>query len=1083
MNSSDTTTEGKLLRLAPLSAAAASQKDNQKVTERPPVSPAAHPGLLKLTPSANPVKVVTLPPPSRPKKAPKPLPPKHQSVQVPPPAVKLANAVKEPPKKQPAKAAVSPAVSAASTLLPIRTAALPRKLTVEADFHIEAGKVGLRFYSQTGKSPRQLLTLASLRNAASEAENFGKNSVYSWDESDIRFLVFLLPALRRMDVRRLRANVYMLPAAQFQNWRADYAQEIGRFINRDDQRALPPPGQSAPVGLAFQLSTISSQPDFFRIQAQMVFPDGVRKYVHEVIQGADSDPNAAVSRAELFKTVLPVPWKILDKHFNRPLSVIQRSRIVELLPQLLNQHLELLESGPCVLRRNPKNAPAPEPTILFGSRGNDFFIQCLVAERPLPINATTRNIIRQISLDSKHDRIVIDVAEETGAKVDAAIQILRELAENPNSSEQTQDGIVFPNSPNSAIFLARAWRSIPIDLKKSTVPEFRGIFAERNRISTLLPKLKLHEQQAFVDFEVQWQGEEQQHFKAADVTRALLNREDVIKDTDGHWLAIDHERAAELRDKLVEAGILYPDGTGASLLRSDAQRSLRRLSPAGSKIPVADAESEEFAARLITEPIPELPPLPDYLETLLRDYQKQGVRFLLDRTVCNVGAILADDMGLGKTLQVLSLLETWRAAGISQREDREEELKTGAAPAPRGSLVVCPATVIGVWIEQAKRFCPELPVIAVMGTPAQRQKLFRENPEAVLVTHYGLMRTDFEMFQSRNYEFEILDEAQNIKNPDAMATVVVKGIQARHRLALTGTPLENRLLDLWSVMDYVNHGYLGERGDYISNGNSPALLNFVVHKLAPIMIRRNKSTVAAELPPRTVNIRTIEMTPAQRELYDREKLLARSAVGASGTVEILAALTRLRQICCDPELLLKAPHQMGSGKLELLLEQLADLTENGHSVLVFSQFTTMLSIIQSEMEKRQLPSRMITGDTAVEERARLVEEFNSDPAPSTMLLSLKAAGTGLTLTKADYVFLYDPWWNPAAENQAIDRTHRIGQNRPVFAYRLIAEDSIEERVLKLMETKQALFDKVVGGAVEEAVLSRLGRNELLQLLE
>jgi len=309
-------------------------------------------------------------------------------------------------------------------------------------------------------------------------------------------------------------------------------------------------------------------------------------------------------------------------------------------------------------------------------------------------------------------------------------------------------------------------------------------------------------------------------------------------------------------------------------------------------------------------------------------------------------------------------------------------------------------------------------------------------------------------------------------------------LDSRHRIALTGTPIENRLQDLWSIMDFLNPGFLGDlsffNSKYASGGGNVSAL---IAKVAPIMLRREKRSVAAELPPRTVTVLPVEMTEGQRALYDRELVLARSSVSEEGAFELLAALTRLRQLCCDPELRLKEQHTYGSGKLDLLLDKATDLLESGHSILVFSQFAQMLEIIRREMAARQMPTRLITGDTPVEERGRIVDEFNDDPKDSVMLLSLKAAGTGLTLTRADYVFLFDPWWNPAAENQAIDRTHRIGQTRPVFAYRLVAEDSIEGRVLELMQRKQELFDTVIGGATEQNIIERLDRNDLLKLLE
>ncbi len=1009
-------------------------------------------------------------------------------------------------------AAASAATAPASkfSLLSRGGSALPRRITVEADYHMEDGRVGVRFYNQAGTlatALRSLMTLASVRNAAEDAHREERLRQYTWSDSDVAFLNFIRPALLKMNVKRLAANVYMVSAADFMTWRRTFAGHIGRFINRDDQKPLPPPGQSAPVGLAFQLAQLPESPEHFRLLAQLIFPEGKRKYVHDVLHEVEDRATGGVNREELFETELPVSWARLRKYFSSEVTTIRKEKVLELLPLLLNQHLELLESGPWVIWHNSnaankaaaaaqsqkkpvnkgkkgkesndnqdRSAEEVEPRVIFGldSLASSFVIQAKLGQQPLAVNSNLRNLIKKFMIN-KRGQLVIEVGEAS-AKTAKAVAYLQELTRHGNAITE-EYAVRFPNNADSATFLEAAWRAVPggpEGIKKETTPELQTLFTPVGTAPiTLQPQLRIHDQETLVSFGVEWTtGDSNNMVSTNDFVDALNNNAAVIKSNTGSWLAFDAEAARAIQRQLIDEGILESNGTGATLLRSEARNALRThaASLKNNRIPTTDNESQFFAHKLVTEAIPETPPLPQHLQEILRDYQKTGVDFLLNRAQCNVGAILADDMGLGKTLQVLAMLETWRASGLA-----------GGKGLP--SLIVCPATVIVVWLKQAKNFCPKLPIVALTGNAETRRTIFQQNPKAVLVTHYGLVRADFEMLQSRNYEFVILDEAQNIKNPEAQATLAVKGLQTNHRLAITGTPLENRLTDLWSIMDFLNHGYLGKLEDFALRYNAFDNLTPLVRKLAPLMLRRDKTTVAAELPPRTVNMRTIEMTPQQRELYERELVLARGAVKESGAMEILAALTRLRQICCDPELVLKDHHDFGSGKLEHLLEQLAELTAAGHSVLVFSQFTQMLDVIQREMNNRNLSNRMITGSTPVEERQQIVDQFNADANPSTMLLSLKAAGTGLTLTKADYVFLYDPWWNPAAENQAIDRTHRIGQNRPVFAYRLIAENTIEERVMALMEAKQQLFDTVVGGASEEAFIAKLDRAELLQLLE
>ena len=327
-----------------------------------------------------------------------------------------------------------------------------------------------------------------------------------------------------------------------------------------------------------------------------------------------------------------------------------------------------------------------------------------------------------------------------------------------------------------------------------------------------------------------------------------------------------------------------------------------------------------------------------------------------------------------------------------------------------------------------------------------------------------------------------MDEAQAIKNPDAQVSSAVRALEAGCRMALTGTPLENSISDLWSIMDFTNPGLLGKRDDFLSRYGNTSGKELVTRRLNMLMIRRTKEMVAPELPPKTEELLTVEMPSEMRKAYNKELVKARLSADSYSTVNILAAITRLRMFCCAPELLEGYQETLTSPKVEMLMEQLDALLGSGHSVLVFSQFTSMLKLIERRLDDAQINHRMITGEVPVEKRARIVQEFEEDKNPSVFLLSLKAAGTGLTLTKADYVFLFDPWWNPAVENQAIDRTHRIGQDKPVFAYRLIVRDSIEEKVLQIVEAKRQLFAEVIDNVDASGNDSRLTLEELRGLL-
>jgi SNF2 family DNA or RNA helicase len=291
------------------------------------------------------------------------------------------------------------------------------------------------------------------------------------------------------------------------------------------------------------------------------------------------------------------------------------------------------------------------------------------------------------------------------------------------------------------------------------------------------------------------------------------------------------------------------------------------------------------------------------------------------------------------------------------------------------------------------------------------------------------------------------------------------------------------LLDLWSIMDFLNPDFLGPRDEFNGVLGSPTQCAEIGRRIAPVILRRTKEMVAPELPPRTEELLRIELGPVQQRIYDAEIAEARQSLGQRGAIEILAALTRLRQVCCHPHLIEKyRDTEAEATKLDTLGDMLAEIVEEGHSALVFSQFTSMLAMIRPTLEQAGIPNLMITGSTPTSKRAELVKTFAESTEAQVFLLSLKAAGTGLTLTKADYVFLYDPWWNPAVERQAIDRTHRIGQEKPVIAYRLVAAGTVEEKVIALQREKAEIFNGVMGETESRAIAQRLTQQDLAQLL-
>jgi superfamily II DNA or RNA helicase len=553
-----------------------------------------------------------------------------------------------------------------------------------------------------------------------------------------------------------------------------------------------------------------------------------------------------------------------------------------------------------------------------------------------------------------------------------------------------------------------------------------------------------------------------------DLARSLNDDNSMLRTADGVWLPLEPEDVQRCRSMLEASDLQFGTQrlstvTAVSVLRQldmpDVTVHQRSLSLAKELRAKEDVGAAELSAEIADG---------------LRDYQRAGTDFLYNRTAYGVGCILADDMGLGKTRQVLAFLSSVLGGELRQ---------SSCGPA----LVVCPASVVSVWQRETAEFVPDLRTVALTGSPEQRRKRLDKADETdIFVTTYATVRNDLEQLMATTFRAVILDEAQQIKNPRAQISAAVRRLTAQSRIAVTGTPLENRLLDLWSIMEFLNPGLLGSPDDLDSRWNTTRGRKLLTRRLAPLMLRRTKDEVAPELPPRTDELLTVPMSASQRAAYDSYMQQAREAKG-QGNMAVLAALTRLRQICCHPALLDAQREDWSderiladSAKLRWLMSQVRELVDEGHCALVFSQFTSMLEIIHQQLRKEEIRTFRITGETPAARRGKLVDEFQQADEPAVFLLSLKAAGTGLTLTRADYVFIYDPWWNPAAENQAIDRTHRIGQDKPVFAYRLAAEDSVESRVLALQEQKRELFTALIEGT--ESAASALSADDLAGLL-
>jgi superfamily II DNA or RNA helicase len=452
---------------------------------------------------------------------------------------------------------------------------------------------------------------------------------------------------------------------------------------------------------------------------------------------------------------------------------------------------------------------------------------------------------------------------------------------------------------------------------------------------------------------------------------------------------------------------------------------------------------------------------PSGFQGQLRPYQREGLGWLHFLQQFGFGGCLADDMGLGKTVQVLSLLEERRA------------LRAEAAPADRlpPSLVVMPRSLIFNWKQEAERFTPGLRVLEHAGGVRIRGHKHFDDYDAVFTT-YGTLRRDAPFFKDKLFDYVILDEAQAIKNASTESAKAARLLRGHHRLALSGTPIENHLGELWSLFEFLNPGMLGAATVFKlgkGSGSKPddELRTLLAQALRPFILRRTKAQVARDLPDKVEQTLFCQLEPAQRTLYNelrdhyRRALLNRIERDGleKSKIHILEALLRLRQAAIHPGLIDKSRINEASAKLDMLMPQLAELLEEGHKALIFSQFTSMLGILRTRLDEEHIRYEYLDGQTS--NRAAPVERFQNDPESKLFLISLKAGGLGLNLTAAEYVFLLDPWWNPAVEAQAVDRTHRIGQTRSVFAYRLIAKDTVEEKVLELQQTKRDIADAII----------------------
>ncbi len=557
---------------------------------------------------------------------------------------------------------------------------------------------------------------------------------------------------------------------------------------------------------------------------------------------------------------------------------------------------------------------------------------------------------------------------------------------------------------------------------------------------------------------------------------------------DGNFLSLEDNKELDFIDKLTTGmDVDFEElATGTIKLPKNRSLYLNQLLKGikGTEI-IKNAEYKEIVNNLKQEQLEDEVIVPENLDKTLRYYQKTGFKWLKVLDNYNFGGILADDMGLGKTIQMLSII-------LDYIENDTKELNK------RASLVVAPSSLSLNWEKEAKKFAPQLKTLVIRGNSIERQNQINNVKNYnLIITSYDLLKRDIEVYKKLDYKFRfiIADEAQYLKNSNTQNAKTVKEIKSDTRYALTGTPIENSLAELWSIFDFIMPGYLYTYKKFRNTYELPIIRDenySAMEKLKmliePFVLRRTKKEVLKELPEKTVTVLNNEMGEEQRKIYmaylekakeDLDEEIKNKGYEKS-RMKILAILTRLRQICCHPSLFIDN-YNNTSSKLEQCMEIIEDATNAGHKILVFSGYTSMFNILEKELEKSNIKYFKLTGATKVDERIKLVDEFNENQDIKVFLISLKAGGTGLNLTGADMVIHYDPWWNISTENQATDRAYRIGQKNNVQVYKLITSNSIEEKIYELQKKKSKLIDNVLDTRM--SFINKLSKEDIMNLFQ
>ena len=895
-----------------------------------------------------------------------------------------------------------------------------KSLHVEADFRINPGYVTLRFYEvQNGK--RALFRMQRLYNVT-QAVVMGRDN--NWEEKDFKFLSWLRKKIAAEHIWKGNLQVLKLTEGKFDDWVYSWKSQPDRFLDRETQK---PVSLKLPASVHFEL-----QPEGEKVRIKCFASTSMDnkqefcKVFHSI-----RDKSKCVLNGTLVKLEIPISWQTLVDCFSKKSPAMPKAAVPDHLPTILESRLDLVQG------RNISHIKE-EKDLQLRARTEDSEIQLEAIDMTGKVVSQSYESASKIVI--KGDRFEI-------TRVDSPVlDVLKKLPQqiNPGSEYTTR----FPQSERIMANLCEVWPSL--EVPKTTDKALERILSEPVKAQMML---NLRENKDWLDYSLSWKvgGAHLQH---DEIKYAVSTDRNLYRNKEGSWFHLDIDDLKTNLDKLEKLHIRDSKG---KKLNVEGKHILEELKDQAFIPP----SCQEIADQIRSMEEPPKPQLPATLKDKLRDYQLAGVEFMHSRLFYKLGVILADDMGLGKTFQTLSLI--------------------GSMKLKKPVMVVAPASVVYVWQDEIDKFMPNLKKIILTGTPDQRKKILNNADDYdVIIANYHIVRNDLDLLELIEFSLVVLDEAQMIKNPLAKVTLAVKRLSSEKRLALSGTPVENRLTDLWSIFDFLIPGFLGSYQNFTDNYESGgASRQELADRVRPLILRRTKEKVAKELPPRTEEVIRCSMQPEQKELYKKLMADAKHQVKQQ-KFSIFAALTRLRQTCCDPALLGEEFEAIASAKLECLLDMLQPIVDEGHSVLVFSQFTSMLQRVEDRLDDMKLNSFKLTGATPTKKRPELVKDFNECEEPSVFLLSLKAAGTGLTLTKADYVFIYDPWWNPAAEQQAVDRAHRIGQDKPVFVYKLVVQGSVEEKILKLQEEKKQMVQEVIS---DDDMPKHLTTQELAGLLD